>query len=136
MTDVSFRAQTQLDGWITHLTGEGHALVSRTADAAVLEVPAGRPPNRILHAILTLLTVGLWLAVWLLVELVAVNRRTPVRYTLRVAPDGSVTSTHRRYGPDYDGAGRRWQRGEPRPRWMLVTLAIIAGVLLLAVILG
>lgn len=65
----------------------GGVLESQTATTAVIRY--GKKTNHVLHAILSLLTAGLWLIVWL----VLVVTRKQRRVFLLVNSDGSVSRT-------------------------------------------
>jgi hypothetical protein len=58
-------------------------------------VVRGKRPNHILHLLLSVVTLGLWLPVWLL--LAATSHET--RAVLTVRPDGSVTNSATPTGP-------------------------------------
>ena len=54
-----------LDGEVDQYVRRGWRVESRTSTQAVMV--KGRRPNHLLHLILTLLTLGLWAVVWILV---------------------------------------------------------------------
>lgn len=78
----------------------GAVLISRAGFEAVMELgprhSQGRKPNHVLHGVLSLLTCGLWLWVWLVVAIVDPSRRAsgamPKRYTVMVDEWGRTWS--------------------------------------------
>lgn len=71
---------------IEMLPGTGWRIESQTDYRAVLV--RGREPNRILHLILTIITVGLWLLIWLPIEMFKIG--FPKRKLVWVDEDGNV----------------------------------------------
>ena len=67
---------------------QGWRVESQTDYQSVLVT--GSKPNHILHLILTLLTLGIWIIVWILVSLFGGETRR----TLTVHPDGRVLDEH------------------------------------------
>lgn len=68
-----------------HIAQQGWQIVAMAGDSLVVSQP-GRKPNHVLHFILSLLTAGLWLFVWLLV---AIKGPAPdIRKRLTLTPDG------------------------------------------------
>jgi hypothetical protein len=63
----------QLDAKIASLAVQGFQLESRTDTQAVMV--KGKRPNHALHLLLTVLTLGLWAIVWIVVALTEHERR-------------------------------------------------------------
>ncbi len=84
-TDTERR--TALDARVARELSDGGTLESQSGFTAV--VVKGRRVNHVLHAILSLLTAGIWLIVWLL--LVLTNKRQ--RVVLLVNEDGGIETT-------------------------------------------
>jgi hypothetical protein len=76
-----------LDRAVANELAGGASLVSQAGTSAVLT--AGRPVNHILHLILSVLTAGLWLFVW--VALVLTNKKQ--RIVLTMDANGQVSKT-------------------------------------------
>lgn len=58
---------------VAHFVGYGYRPESQTETQAVMV--SGRRPNHVLHLILSILTLGLWLIVWLIVALAGGEKR-------------------------------------------------------------
>jgi hypothetical protein len=69
---------------VAQLVARGAKVEYRDEQHAV--VSAGRPVNHVLHLFLTVITLGLWLLVWIPLHL----RSRPRRYVLTVGVDGQV----------------------------------------------
>ena len=82
----------RLNAVIVDNAKDGWRVESHTQFQAVLVSP-GEPQGNVLHAVLTLLTCGLWLPIWILYLL---NRRTDERFILTVNPYGKVESAKSR----------------------------------------
>ncbi len=65
----------------------GYAVESQTPTMSV--VTKGKKPNHVLHLLLSVVTLGLWLPVWLCL---AIFKR-PRRMMLRLMDDGTVTES-------------------------------------------
>lgn len=85
MTAPYSATQYALDQEITAHAAAGWRLEVRTQTTAVLS--SGGEPNHVLHAILSVFTIGLWVPIWLLV--IATNN--PRRMTLIVDPNGAIS---------------------------------------------
>lgn len=70
----------------------GARIVSDGYDITVVEY--GHATNHLLHAVLTILTVGAWLPIWAAVDTVAARRRRRVT----IHPDGTEQHQRRRRG--------------------------------------
>lgn len=79
-----------LDAAVASHVQVGWAVESRSETMAVM-VSHGTGPNHVLHLLLSLVTCGFWLVVWLLVALTSNGRSH--RVALTVAPDGTIVST-------------------------------------------
>lgn len=77
---------TALDAAVEAHAAHGWRVSSRTATTASLTIPAARV-NHVLHAILSLLTAGLWLLIWLFVVWSHRPERTRLLY---IRPDGAL----------------------------------------------
>lgn len=62
-----------LEAQVAQHVGEGWRVESQSARQAVMV--KGKRPNHLLHLILSVLTLGLWLIVWLVVALAAGEKR-------------------------------------------------------------
>jgi hypothetical protein len=64
-----------LEGFIVKEVSKGWRLISQTENSVTLEY--GKKPNHILHLLLSIVTLGFWLIVWLIMGLsMTVKRRT------------------------------------------------------------
>ena len=70
---VHITREEKLDQQIASYLTKGWRIESRTDHSAVLV--KGKRVNHLLHLILSVLTVGLWLPVWLVVAIVAGEKR-------------------------------------------------------------
>ncbi|MFI5495294.1 hypothetical protein [Actinoplanes sp. NPDC051859] len=80
-------AASVLDVEVANHVRSGWAVESRSETMAVMV--SGSRPNHVLHLLLTLLTCGFWVFIWLLVA--ATSRMS--RVALVVNPDGTVART-------------------------------------------
>ena len=62
----------------------GYSVERQTPDSAI--IVKGHRPNHILHLILSVLTLGLWIPVWVCISVFGGQRR----YLLTVGSDGAV----------------------------------------------
>ena len=111
-------------GW--HV-GHGWRVESAPMPGQVVVV-SGRPVNHILHLLLTVLTMGLWGLVWLLLTLSPSESRA----VLTVQPDGSVTNS-------VLAALHRQDRERSAQPWYLRTwpiVLIVGGAMALVVVLA
>lgn len=74
--------QAALAGRVAYWVGLGWRVESQSPEQAVLG--KGHRPNHILHLILTILTLGLWLIVWIIVSATGGEKRK----TVSVDPNG------------------------------------------------
>jgi hypothetical protein len=81
-----------LDNALSIAAAKGYRIESRSDYQAT--IVKGHRPNHILHLILTIITLGIWLIIWILVA--AFGGET--RRTITVHPDGRVLDEHGR-GP-------------------------------------
>lgn len=77
---------------ITKWIGMGYRVESQTDRQAV--IVGGRRPNHLLHLVLSILTLGLWLIVWLIIAIGGGERRR----TITVNDRGEVEVTKERRG--------------------------------------
>ena len=66
-----------LDAQVSKAISRGYRVESRSDFQAV--VVKGQRPNHVLHLILSLVTLGIWLIVWLLVAIFAGEKRKVIR---------------------------------------------------------
>lgn len=93
-----------LDRSVAQYLAGGSVLESTTGTTAVLVT--GKPVNHILHLVLSLLTAGLWLIVW--VVMILTNHRQ--RIVLTVGEDGVVrTASGPTPPPPSAPAGEGWR---------------------------
>lgn len=71
------RCGMTLDQLITQCASEGYLLVTRTSDQAVMRKP--RHVNHAVHAVLSILTLGFWLWIWLIVAVSAKDKTIILR---------------------------------------------------------
>jgi hypothetical protein len=79
-----------LDAAVASHVQVGWAVESRSPTMAVM-VSHAASPNHVLHLLLSLVTCGLWLVVWLLVAVTSSGRTR--RVALTVGPNGEIVST-------------------------------------------
>ena len=63
----------QLDAQIASFTGQGYRIESNTG--GLVTMVSGKKTNHILHLLLSVVTLGLWLPVWLIVAAFGGERR-------------------------------------------------------------
>lgn len=86
-------APDRLESIVADRIAQGWRLESRTPTIAVLA--RGKRPNHLLHLVLSLLTFGLWVFVWMTVASWAGVRRC----TIRLQDNGAVYEELQRPGP-------------------------------------
>lgn len=85
MTDPSLITEEQrtliLNNTVAAEVGSGARVESQSDYQAV--VVKGKRPNHVLHLLLSVVTVGLWLPVWIVLAIVKHERRTVIRVDQR-----------------------------------------------------
>jgi hypothetical protein len=92
-----------LDRAVAQQLAVGATLESTTGTTAVLLV--GKPVNHLLHLILSVLTAGLWLIVWVI--LILTNKRR--RLVLTVGENGLIEEAHGPVTAATPPAGDGWR---------------------------
>jgi hypothetical protein len=82
--DTNIDSETLLDAEATRWTAVGYRIETRLPGQIVLI--KGKKPNHILHLLLSVLTLGVWLVVWLLIAIMGGERRQVVA----IGPDGKA----------------------------------------------
>lgn len=85
--DQMVTAQLQLAGVVATWVSAGWRIESQTPIQAVMV--RGRRPNHVLHLLLTIVTMGLWLPVWILIALTSREQRA----VLTAVPGRGVANT-------------------------------------------
>lgn len=85
--DPMATAQLQLAGAVAWWVSTGWRIESQTPIQAVMV--RGRRPNHVLHLLLTIVTMGLWLPVWLVLALTSKEQRA----VLTAVPGRGVANT-------------------------------------------
>jgi hypothetical protein len=100
--------------WTQHFMPTPPPIVSAPAPAVAVAVSSGGGPSHALHAVLTFLTCGLWLPIWILVAIFSGSSRSAV------AVGGGAGGVNVSTGPNF--------------RTPLIVAGVIFGLVLLGVI--
>jgi hypothetical protein len=116
--------------WVASLAGEvsqriqlGYRVESTLPGQVVMV--RGRRPNHILHLLLSVVTLGWWLIVWLIVAASAKESRT----VLTVNPDGSVHDSSRLSPRPAGGEAVPWYK----QTWAITGMVLVGISILIAI---